>query len=283
VSLQASQDGVAISAVVITAGRCRHLATTLASLAWCDEVLVLSSHEVDTIRQLPAAAACRIEYHPFDGYGSQKRRAVNLATNDWVLSLDDDEWLDDAAVAAVRSCSLRSGPASYALKRRTFVGEQEIRYGPWGREQVVRLFDRRRCEFANLAVHEAVRSPSPPARLAGSILHHSFESCSEVLSRSIRYARPKAGIIAEKQEAAHSWMLPLRAAAAFLKSYVFQMGFRDGAAGFAIALSRVIDSTLPRMLVIRGDASAAARNADAPGTRPVNDSAHLQAGRSSEP
>lgn len=89
-SLQASQDGVAISAVVITAGRCRHLATTLASLAWCDEVLVLASHEVDAIRQLPAAAACRIEYHPFDGYGSQKRRAVNLATNDWVLSLDDD-------------------------------------------------------------------------------------------------------------------------------------------------------------------------------------------------
>ena len=55
-SLQASQDGVAISAVVITAGRCRHLATTLASLAWCDEVLVLASHEVDAITlRLPGA------------------------------------------------------------------------------------------------------------------------------------------------------------------------------------------------------------------------------------
>ncbi len=245
-----SQNRVAISAVVITAGRSRHLTATLESLRWCDEILVLASHGLDAIRRMPAAAACRIEAHPFDGYGPQKRRAVGLASHDWVLSLDDDEWLDDTAVAAILGCDLKHGPASYALRRRTFVGDQEIRHGPWGREKVVRLFDRRQCEIANLAVHEAVRSPAAPAVLNGSILHHSFENCGEVLSRSIHYARPKASIIGSKQEPAHTWMLPLRAVAAFLKSYVVQSGCRDGAAGFAIALSRIIDSTLPRMLVL---------------------------------
>jgi hypothetical protein len=250
VSDRISQSRVAISAVVITAGRSRHLTATLESLRWCDEVLVLASHGLDAIRRMPAAAACRIEAHPFDGYGPQKRRAVGLASHDWVLSLDDDEWVDDTAVAAILDCDLNNGPASYALRRRTFVGDQEIRHGPWGQEKVVRLFDRRRCEIANLAVHEAVRSPAAPAVLAGSILHHSFENCGEVLSRSIHYARPKAGIIASKQEPVHNWMLPLRAATAFLKSYVVQAGYRDGAAGFSIALSRIIDSTLPRMLVL---------------------------------
>jgi len=250
VSASALQERSPISAVVITAGRSRHLAATLRSLAWCDEVLVLASDAAEAIRQLPEAASSRIETHPFDGYGSQKRRAVALAQHDWVLSLDDDEWLDETAMAAIRGCELAAGPASYAVRRRTFVGRQEICHGPWGHEEVVRLFDRRCCEFADLAVHEAVRSPAPPLLLAGSILHHSFDSCSDILSRSIRYAQPKAGIIAGKQQPAHTWMLPLRAAAAFLKSYVLQAGFRDGAAGFAIALSRVIDSTLPRMLVL---------------------------------
>lgn len=244
----------AISAVVITAGHSRHLAATLASLAWCDEVLVLVSHEPDAVRQLPEADGCRIVEHPFDGYGPQKRRAVAMASHDWVLSLDDDEVLDETAAAAIRGQQLTSGPPSYAIRRRTFVANQEIRHGPWGHEQVVRLFDRRRCAFADLAVHEAVRSPEPPGHLPGSILHHSFDDCSEILARSIRYARPKAGIIRSKQEPAHTWMLPLRAAVAFLKSYLLQQGFRDGAAGFAIALSRVIDSTLPRMLVISGGA-----------------------------
>jgi hypothetical protein len=240
------------------------LARTLASVAWCHEVLVLASHETDAIRRLPAAAACRIETHPFDGYGPQKRRAVGLAHHDWVLSLDDDEWLDDAAAAAIRSQHLEAGAPSYALRRRTFVGDQEILHGPWGHESVVRLFDRRRCEMANLAVHEAVRSPAPPALLEGSILHHSFENCGEVLARSIHYAKPKAGIIAAKQEPAHTWMLPLRAAAAFTKSYLLQAGFRDGAAGFAIALSRVIDSTLPRMLVLSGRAAKHPTGRDEP-------------------
>jgi hypothetical protein len=266
VDCHSQQDLAEISAVVITAGRSRHLSATLQSLAWCDEVLVLASHQAEAIRQLPEAATCRIQSHPFDGYGPQKRRAVSLASYDWVLSLDDDEWLDEAAVAAIRSCNLAAGPSGYAFKRRTFVGDQEIMHGPWGHEEVVRLFDRRRCEIANLAVHEAVRCPTAPLLLSGSILHHSFDTCGEVLSRSIHYAKPKAQIIAAKQEPAHTWMLPLRAAAAFLKSYLLQAGFRDGAAGFAIALSRVIDSTLPRMLVLSGKADGHPPKAGCPST-----------------
>lgn len=245
-----------ISAVVITSGDRPHLADTLTSLAWCDELVVLVSHDVEAVRSLPAALGCRveprcrIETHPFDGYGPQKRRAVALARHDWILSLDDDECLDEEATQAICSANLDGTACSYDLRRRTFVGDREIHHGPWGRERVVRLFDRRTCSFADLAVHEAVKGPRPAARLAGSILHYSFESCSDVLARSIRYARPKAGIIRGKKQAAHAWMLPLRAAAAFGKSYLLQSGYRDGAAGFAIALSRVIDSTLPRILVL---------------------------------
>jgi hypothetical protein len=249
-------DRLPLSAVVITAGTSEHLAATLASLAWCDEVLLLVSHNADAVCQLPEAATCRIETHPFDGYGAQKRRAVSLATHDWVLSLDDDERLDDDAIAAMQRLSLATGPASYSIRRRTFVGEQAIHHGPWGHEMVVRLFHRQRCEFANLKVHEAVRSDEPPQRLSGTILHHSFADCGEILSRSIHYARLKAQIIREKRELPHTWMLPCRAIVAFLKSYVVQQGYRDGAAGFAIALSRIIDSTLPRMLVLCGSVRA---------------------------
>jgi hypothetical protein len=254
-------DRTPISAVVITAGQSPYLSATLASLAWCDEVLVLVSHHVETVRQLPEAACCRIETHPFDGYGAQKRRAVNLASHDWILSLDDDERLDDAAIAALQSQDLSAGPASYTLRRRTFVGDQEILHGPWGHERVVRLFHRDRCEIADLKVHEAVRSQEPAERLSGSILHHSFADCGEILTRSIHYARLKSQIIREKNEATHIWMLPLRGLVAFLKSYVLQQGFRDGAAGFAIALSRIVDSTLPRMLLL---GSSVRDDADAP-------------------
>ena len=61
--------------------------------------------------------------------------------------------------------------------------------------------------------------------------------------------------------------MPLRGLTAFLKSYVLRSGWRDGAAGFVVALSRVIDSTLPRAMLLEGespaDSSAAAQAAPA--------------------
>jgi hypothetical protein len=45
-------------------------------------------------------------------------------------------------------------------------------------------------------------------------------------------------------------MLPLRGLAAFVKSYVLRSGWRDGAIGFVVAIGRVIDSTLPRALLL---------------------------------
>ena len=44
--------------------------------------------------------------------------------------------------------------------------------------------------------------------------------------------------------------LPFRALAAFAGSYFWRAGWRDGAAGCVVALARVIDSTLPRAMLL---------------------------------
>jgi hypothetical protein len=100
-----------------------------------------------------------------------------------------------------------------------------------------------------------VESQLPPRLLAGSILHYGFTDCRDVLARSIRYAPLKAGIMRAKGQTASVWGLPLRGLAAFLKSYVIRGGWRDGGPGFVVALGRVIDSTLPRALLLAGEAS----------------------------
>jgi predicted NAD/FAD-binding protein len=49
------------------------------------------------------------------------------------------------------------------------------------------------------------------------------------------------------------WSLPARGVAAFCGSYIGSGGWRDGAAGFVIAVARVLDSTLPRALLLFDD------------------------------
>ena len=239
-----------ISAVIIARDAAARIGEVLDALEMCDERLVLDSGSTDDTVALARAAGGRVEHQPFLGYGPQKRRAVELATHDWILSLDADEVLDAEAQAAVARLDLSDPAECWAIRRRTFVGSREVRHGVWRDERVLRLFNRKAANFKAIAVHEEVESQRPPRLLAGSILHYSFADCRDVLTRSMRYAPLKAGILRAKGERAGAWMLPLRGLAAFLKSYVLRSGWRDGGIGFVVALGRVIDSTLPRAMLL---------------------------------
>jgi glycosyltransferase involved in cell wall biosynthesis len=246
-------DRLPISAVVITRDAATGIAATLASVSFCAEMLVLDSGSTDATVEIARAAGARVEQQPFLGYGPQKRRAVELAAHDWILSLDADEVLDDAAAHALARLDFDDPARCWSLTRRTFIGHREVRHGPWGGERVLRLFNRTTAGFTTHAVHEEVRGSRPPQLLPGSILHYSFDDTAAVLLRSIRYARLKAGIMRGKGQRTSGWTMPWRGAMAFAKAYLLQGGWRDGPDGFVIALSRVIDSTLPRAMLLLGE------------------------------
>jgi len=248
------QDRLPISAVIITRNAAARIGEVLRAVEMCDERLVLDSGSTDDTVALAREAGARVEHQPFLGYGMQKRRAVELAVHDWILSLDADELLDGEAQAACHRLNLSNPDDCWAVRRRTFVGRWEIRHGVWRDECVLRLFNRTTAEVKAIAVHEEVESRRPPRLLAGSILHYSFADCRDVLERSLRYAPLKADILRSKGERARAWTLPFRGLAAFVKSYVLRSGWRDGSVGFVIAIGRVIDSTLPRAMLLADDA-----------------------------
>jgi len=250
-----------MSCVVITKDAGPRLAATLESTADCAERLVLDSGSTDGTVALARAHGARVEHQPFLGFGPQKRRACALASHDWILCLDADEELDAEARAALPGLDLSDPRVCWEWRRRTFVGRREVRHGPWGGERVLRLFHRGHAGYSDHPVHERVLAPTRPRPAPGSILHHSFSGCDDVVIRAARYAIPKAGILRSKGERSSAWMLPVRGATAFAKSYVLQGGWRDGAAGFVVALSRVVDSTLSRAIVLCDDDAAEEVNA----------------------
>jgi glycosyltransferase involved in cell wall biosynthesis len=250
---RAGHPPVAISAVVITKDAAARLAEVLAAVDCCAERLVLDSGSTDDTLAIARAAGARVAEQPFLGYGPQKRRAVELAAHDWILAVDADEVLDAEAREAVRTADLADPAACYAFRRRTFVGGREVRHGAWSDDRVLRLFNRRTAAFKPLPVHEEVASERPPTLLPGSILHYSYASCADVLARSLRYAPLKAAIMRGKGQRASLAMLPIRGGTAFLKNYLLRGGWRDGAAGFVVALARAIDSTLPRAMLLEGE------------------------------
>lgn len=233
---------IPISAVIIVKDGELHLARVLAALAPCAEILVLDSGSGDGTEAIARSAGARFERQPFLGFGPQKNKAVELAKHDWILSVDADEVLDDAARLALPNLDLADPQRAWRIRRRTFVGRRELRHGHLN-DAPVRLFNRTATRFNDVPVHESVAPPERVEILPGGLLHYSFRDAAELVARGAGYTRTKAAeYLAKGRRASAPWILA-RAAGAFAKSYLLKRGFLDGRLGVIVALSAALSAS----------------------------------------
>jgi len=106
-----------ISAVVTTYNNAGTLDACLASLAFCDEILVLDSGSNDATAAIAAGHGARWYVEPFKGYGPQKQSAIDKAAHDWILLLDADEFLESGASATIEAELAAARAEGYRLPR----------------------------------------------------------------------------------------------------------------------------------------------------------------------
>ena len=135
----------------------------LSALVWCDEIVIVDSGSTDKTaditKQIAERSGERVHVHfvhqDWLGYGPQKQHAVSLCRNDWVLSIDADEVVDDQLAATIRNVDLANTEPStvFAVRRRTYIGTTPINHGAWNPDWVLRLFNRTRTNFNDALVH----------------------------------------------------------------------------------------------------------------------------------
>ena len=114
---------IKISATVITSNEERNVARVIESLRCCDEILVLDSGSNDRTVEIATNLGARVVEASWHGYAAQKNIAAELASHDWILSLDADESLSEALEAEIWQIK-KSGPKydGYAFTARAVPG-----------------------------------------------------------------------------------------------------------------------------------------------------------------
>ena len=84
-----------ITGTIITLNAEKHILRAIESLKnVCDEIIVLDSESTDSTREIASSAGAQVFIQPFLGDGGQKKEASKFSTNNWIFSLDADEYLD---------------------------------------------------------------------------------------------------------------------------------------------------------------------------------------------
>jgi glycosyltransferase involved in cell wall biosynthesis len=225
-----------ISATIITLNEEESLPRALASVSFCDEVVVVDSGSADRTREIAERAGARVLTRRWTGYADQKNFAAQSASHDWILALDADEEVTVQLRASIQALQ-EAGPqhAGYRFARLARYLGRWIRHSGWYPDAKVRLYDRRRGRWHGDYVHESVRVEGSVGELAGDLLHYTCDSLEDHRRRVDRYTDLAARELIANRRRIGLGRLLASPPWAFLRSYVLQQGFRDGPEGLLIA------------------------------------------------
>lgn len=222
---------IPLSAVLITRDAASQLPECLASLAFCDDIVVVDSGSSDdTVRIAEEVGACVI-HQDWLGFGPQKQFAVEHARHDWVLCVDADERVSNELRASVLAEIAAPRFHAYRFARcNRFMGRY-LRHGEGYPDWSLRLFDRRRARWSEDAVHEKVLTDAVVGELRGDLLHDSAESLERYLAKQDRYTTLAAAEALARGKRATWLHLVLSPLVRFVKFYFVRLGFLDGLPG----------------------------------------------------
>lgn len=226
-----------LSAVIITRNEATNIRRCLESLHWVDEIVILDSGSADNTLKICAEYKCRIFQTEWLGFGKTKQKAVDLAENDWILSIDADEEVSLPLQNTIKSVLTAPRCHGYRLKRRSFYLGRQIRFSGWNRDYPLRLFHRGFGRFNDRIVHESVMVSGATSIITETLWHHTYPDLDTHLRKINEYSLLGARQMAEKDLSSSPFAACLRGWLKFCKMYVLQLGLLDGKTGFILAIN----------------------------------------------
>jgi glycosyltransferase involved in cell wall biosynthesis len=230
---------VKLSATVIAQDEERALPECLASLkGFCDEIVVVDGGSRDKTREVASAAGARLLERPFDDYARQHEFARSEARGEWVLSIDADE----RASAELARAALDGPHAAYSLPFKNHFRGVWLRHGGFWPDRHVRLYRREASRYdLSRPVHEKLIVQGSIGQLEAPILHYTYDSFADCLEKMRRYGERAALGLHVAGRRAGAWDVAARPLWRFVRSYLLQAGFLDGAAGAAMAWGKAYE------------------------------------------
>ena len=245
-----------LSVILITNNEASNILDCLASVSFADQIIVIDNDSRDNTVELARSAGAQVmQTMDWPGFGLQKNRALDLATCDWVFSIDADERVTpelaqqlkdaiqlgmDAGIQADIKNDSKSNKNidqhdAYEVPRLTQFCGQWIRHCGWTPDHVLRLFKRDSARFSNDLVHERlVQSKGTCGKLTTPMLHYSYPTPASYWRKLDQYSQAWAKQRYLEGKKTSMVRAAMSGVAAFIRTYFLRLGFLDGALGFAV-------------------------------------------------
>jgi glycosyltransferase involved in cell wall biosynthesis len=223
-----------ISVIIITKNEELNIEDCLKSVLWADEIIIVDSESEDQTTEIARKYTTKIFSRKWEGYSKQKKYALSLAGNEWVLSLDADERLSGELQREIQS-----GPDGdfdgYSISRKNIFLGKHIKGCGWDNDYQLRLFKKSKTRITDNLVHEAFIVEGRTGSLKNRMTHYSYRTLRDAITKMNNYSTLEA-----TQKYKHKKVSPvdfiIHPAGAFIQYFIIRRGYKDGSYGLMVSL-----------------------------------------------
>lgn len=243
-----------LTGLVLTYNGERLLDRCLASLSFCDRVVVVDSFSTDRTVAIAEAAGAEVLQRRWEGPGPQFQFALGQITDGWIVSLDQDEICSpELRESILAATSKNEDKAGYWVPRRSWYFDRFLKHSGWYPDYLLRLFKAGRMEVKVSGAHYSFHPQGTTDKLKGDILHYPYESFRQHLDKVNDYAQKGADDLRAKGQSGGLFKGLCHGFGRFARIYIVKRGFLDGRAGFINAVHGAFYAFLKYLRVEESD------------------------------
>ena len=228
-----------LSVVIITLNEEQKIERCLESIKnIADEIIVVDSFSSDKTEEI-CMRYNKVVFikNKFENYGQQKSFAIEKASFNWILSIDADEYLSDELMKEINLLKKQEPHYhAYYIYRNNLYQGKILRFGGFGKEKILRLFDKKYAKISISEVHEKVISDEKIGLLKNKMIHSSFKSLEHEIEKLNKYTSIYAHEASIKGKKCSKINVVTKFGVKFLFVYLCKLSFLDGYAGFNCSL-----------------------------------------------
>lgn len=227
-----------LSALCVVHNGEAYLDACLASVRFCDEIVVVLDRCSDRSKEIAAAHGAKLVEGAWEIEGPRRNAGLDACTQAYVLEIDADERVSDALRADLVAVLAKRPNGGVFIPFENCIGGKPVRYG-WGAYNGVGgkrcVFPRGSKRWGAGRLHPSITQPEEAARTTAQMTHLVYENIPHMFQRLLRYCRLAAEDMVEADALPSRWTTFRRVFSRFFKAYVQRQGHREGVYGVALA------------------------------------------------
>lgn len=231
-----------ITAVVIAKNEAEMLAACLNTLKWLDQILVIDCASTDETAKIAEENGATVIGFEHSSFAKIRQKGLEMVTTDYIFYVDADERVTPALAKEILVHLENNDCQAMKINRDNICYGEQLNYGNWQHDQVLRIFQTKKLEGWQGEIHESPIFTGEICQLSHHLLHLTHRSTQDNLFKSANWTIKEAKLLAESGIKAVTFLTILRKGIMeFYRRAIKHQGRKDGLVGLIEALVQAIN------------------------------------------